>query len=241
MGSAYRVAFKNSLFAMPETAIGFFPDVGATYFLQKIWQPAYGKLAALSGVRFTGTDAVHVGCASHLVRSEDFMRILHELENAEWTGSREENHLLVKRLLDDFHAEEPSSLMEIDEIVENIFSQSTFEEVTSAWQEASEKSAWLRQAWQSFEKGSPLSRKLIWRQLQQDWSRSEAAIREWDMAIQLCKDSDFREGVRAVLIDKDKNPQWKHSSPEEVCDQEVEVLLTPLKENPLLNYFSATT
>lgn len=239
MGSSHRIAFENSLFAMPETAIGFFPDVGATYFLKKIWKPAFGRFLALSGLTFNGADALAIHCANTLLSNTDLPHVLDKIENSSWSKNHKENHAKLDKILEPFQQTVDSTLVQSEKVIAEIFLSNSLEEVVNRWSRAVENCALLNQGWKNWLKGSALSQQVIWQQLQQDWNRTEAAVREWDIALQMCQDSDFHEGVRAQLIDKDKSPQWKFHDWKEVPDEVIQRIMTPLKQNPLRDYFSA--
>uniref|UniRef100_A0A8C7FKH0 3-hydroxyisobutyryl-CoA hydrolase n=1 Tax=Oncorhynchus kisutch TaxID=8019 RepID=A0A8C7FKH0_ONCKI len=187
----FRVATEKTLFAMPETAIGLFPDVGGGYFLPRL-QGQLGLFLALTGFRLKGRDVQRAGVASHFVESQKVLLALEkELVDLK-TPSIED----VSRVLDSYQK---------------------------------------RVGCLTLAKMSPTSLKITFKQLQAGGTMSlqEVLVMEYRLSQACMKGSDFYEGVRAVLVDKDHSPKWSPSTLKEVSEQSVEDCFSSLGDRDL--------
>jgi enoyl-CoA hydratase len=200
----YRVATERAAFAMPETAIGFFPDIGATFILPRL-PGQFGAYLGLSGARMTGGDAVHAGFATHFVRRADLPALSHALAEdgpgilGSHTAETPEFSLVGQRAAIDvcFSAD---SVMEIEDRLEDVGDD------------------WAEQTLTMLRAVSPSA--LCW--------TLEALRRGADMTLPQCLDAelaltrtamrhpDFAEGVRAMVVDKDRNANWQPALIEDV-------------------------
>jgi enoyl-CoA hydratase/carnithine racemase len=195
-----RVTTEAGVFAMPETAIAMFPDVGATYVLPRL-PGMLGLYLGLTGTRLNGADAVHAGIATHLVRKTDLGALREELAR--------DGAAAVAR-----HAQPlpPFSLAPYRDAIDRCFSADTMEDIARRLE--SEDSDWGRETLASLSAMSPSS--LAW---------SFAAIRrgatltlpdalqaELALTRHVTRHPDFAEGVRAMVVDKDRKPRWSPPS-----------------------------
>ena len=212
-----RIATEEAVFAMPETAIGFFPDVGGSYFLSRL-PNSLGLYLGVTGARISGPQLVQAGVATHFVPKEKLPE-LKEYLISEMTSKRTVQE--IKDMVEKYSEEITEPLAELDNI------QRCFSEVTSIehiYHKLDEdQTEWAEKKLATFEKLSPLSLKIVFEQVKRgkELSLEEVFKMEYRLSQNFMNDTDFFEGVRANLVDKDKNPQWKHKSVFEVPDEEV--------------------
>ncbi|KAL3836281.1 hypothetical protein ACJMK2_021718 [Sinanodonta woodiana] len=224
----FRVATERTLFAMPETGIGLFPDVGGGYFLPRLG----GKLGiylALTGFRLKGRDVQKAGVATHFVQSN-------KLANLEQSLLKLENPMPqnIASVLQDFQQQStdiPDNefilARHIDKI-NTLFNGATMEEIFKNLEE--DGSEWASQQLAVLKKMSPTSMKVTLRQLLEGETKSlqECLVMEYRLSQRCLEDKDFFEGVRAVLVEKDQNPKWKPSTLAGVTPQKVDWYFSPL-------------
>ncbi len=225
-GATYRVVTERSNLAMPEITIGLYPDVGATYFLNRV-PMGIGLFLGLTGARFNGPDAVAIGIADGLISSLKKDQILTGLAGLEWTSDAHHNKAVLRAYLHstaDPEAARKSDLLKRQDELKSFAFKPCIQEVDRALREWNGDDPWIKRAIQGYLAGSPTSAKTIFEQFQRgkELSLKEAFLREWDMSLNFCARSDFYEGVRALLIDKDQTPQWQPTVLAEVTDAEVE-------------------
>lgn len=228
----YRVCCENTVFAMPETGIGLVPDVGGAYFLPRL-RGSLGMFLGLTGHRLKGRDCLHAGLATHAVNKDDISSLEAELSS---------NPGQVQQILDEFSnrstfdAEREFSLGGHLETIDRIFSKSTVEEIMSDL--GKEESEFAQKAVKIMKKASPSSLKVAQRQIiegQKLKSLSQCLNMEYRLVMRCCENTDFYEGVRALLIDRDNAPMWNPATLEEVSEDLVNSYFQPLPEAEELN------
>ncbi|XP_023164235.2 3-hydroxyisobutyryl-CoA hydrolase, mitochondrial isoform X2 [Drosophila hydei] len=213
----YRVATDRTLFAMPETAIGLFPDVGGSYFLPRL-QGKLGIYLGLTGHRLRGGDVYHAGIATHYCESSK----IPELETALLNCPDADD---VPDILEKFQSqpEKPFSLAPVLEQINKHFSASSVEGILESLQ--TDDSDWAKKQLEILCKVSPTSLKVTFRQLElgSQLSLAQCLIMEYRLAVRhLEPRADFKEGVRALLIDKDQKPKWQPSTLAEVTEDHLQ-------------------
>ncbi|NWI91156.1 HIBCH protein, partial [Pitta sordida] len=229
----FRVATEKTLFAMPETAIGLFPDVGGGYFLPRL-SGKIGYYLALTGYRLKGRDVLKAGIATHFVESEKLPAL--EKDLIALKSPSKEN---IAELLKSYHMkstvdqEKEFVLDEHMEKINSLFSANSMEEIVKKLKQ--DGSPFAIKQLETLNKMSPTSLKLTLRQLREGASMSlqEVLRMEYRLSQACMRGHDFYEGVRAVLIDKDQSPRWKPPALEEVSDEFVDSCFKPLGNNDL--------
>ncbi|XP_005145668.1 3-hydroxyisobutyryl-CoA hydrolase, mitochondrial isoform X2 [Melopsittacus undulatus] len=229
----FRVATEKTIFAMPETAIGLFPDVGGGYFLPRL-SGKTGYYLALTGFRLKGRDVLKAGIATHFVESEKLPAL--EKDLIALKSSSTEN---IADLLNSYHMkskgdqEKDFVLDEHMEKINSLFSGNSMEEIVKNLKQ--DGSAFAIKQLETINKMSPTSLKLTLRQLREGASMTlqEVLTMEYRLSQACMRHPDFYEGVRAVLIDRDQSPRWKPAALEEVSDEFVDNCFKPLGSNDL--------
>lgn len=211
------IATDKTLFAMPETGIGLFPDVGGGWFLPRL-PGEMGMFLALTGARIKAADLHAIGIASHVVPSERTDELIEALANADiYCGD------CVKPVLDTFHQDPGSAplAMHMDQIDEH-FSGFSVEDILRGLETDSDE--WCQKQHGIIKRMSPTSLKVTYEQLRRGGaldSFRENMKMELRIDAQIAKGNDFVEGIRALLIDKDNAPKWNPASLEEVSERDV--------------------
>jgi enoyl-CoA hydratase len=221
---SHRVAGDRFGFAMPEVGIGFFPDIGATWFLPRL-PGELGAYCALTGERLNAADGVAAGVATHRVASSRFPELIEALCNA----------VSVDALLGAFA--EPAGggpVLVQQAAVDRLFSRDRVEDVLTALDgEAAGNgidSAFALAAAALIRAKSPTSLKIALAQMRRGSALdfTECMQTEFRIVSRVMHGHDFYEGIRAVIIDKDQAPRWQPPALEAVSAAEVEQYFAPL-------------
>ncbi|NXC38520.1 HIBCH protein, partial [Penelope pileata] len=229
----FRVATEKTVFAMPETAIGLFPDVGGGYFLPRL-PGKIGYYLALTGFRLKGRDVLKAGIATHFVESQKLPDL--EKDLIALKSPSKEN---IADLLNSYHVqskidqEKEFVLDEHMEKINSLFSADSMEEIVKKLKK--DGSPFAIKQLETINKMSPTSLKLALRQLREGASMSlqDVFTMEYRLSQACMRGHDFYEGVRAVLVDKDQAPRWQPAALEEVSDEFVDDCFKPLGSNDL--------
>ena len=232
----YRVATERTLFAMPETAIGLFPDIGATRFLNRC-PGRVGLYLGLTGVRLRAADTLYCGFATHFVAQDRVAALVATLSNAAWrsdAGFEEADAILAEF----GSTSEPAPLVALRPAIDRCFAAETIEAILDALAAeaaAGEHAGWAAETRAGLLKKSPTSLKVTLRQLQtgRDYDLDQALILEYRLTQHFMAAHDFYEGVRAMLVDKDQKPCWRPAALAEIDDAVVEGYFAPLGQNEL--------
>ena len=226
----YRVVTENLLFAMPETGIGFFPDVGSTYFLSRL-PGEIGMFLGLTGARIRAADMIYLGLGTHFIPAAD----IGKLEDA-----------LVTHCIGEFSTEQISSVLssysrdpgipplsEHRAEIDRCFGKDSVEEIISALKE--EKTEWSSSILPQLLTKSPTSMKVTYRQIRQGKKLDFDTVLqvEYRLSQKFMIQDDYYEGVRATIIDKDFSPKWHPDSLKKVSAKDVDDFFEPVTENEL--------
>ncbi|MEN7429288.1 enoyl-CoA hydratase/isomerase family protein [Chromobacterium sp. TRC.1.1.SA] len=213
-GASHRVATPATRIAMPEITIGLYPDVGGSWFLQRM--PAHlGLFLALTGAPLNAHDALIANLADHVLAADAYPALLEALQAANWGDDAHARPALVSALLNQLEGQLgdalPASNVERNLLaVHRLMNRGDLAAVAAALNETAFEDPWLADAAKSFRHGSPTSAAVSWEILNRSkhMSLAEALRMELALSINFCARSDFPEGVRALLVDKDRNPRW---------------------------------
>jgi enoyl-CoA hydratase len=221
-----RIATEKTLYAMPETAIGLFPDVGGSYHLSHL-PDEIGTYLGLTGVRAKAADLLYAGIATHFIPSSLLPAVMVALE-------REPAADVIRRFA--ARPEGEPALAGLRSAIDRCFAGDAIEPMLAAL--AREGSAWAADMQKSLAKCSPTSLKVTLRQLREGRRLDfEDCMRmEFRMVRRFMKAQDFFEGIRALLVDKDNAPKWRPATLAEVTPEMVDAYFAPLTEEPELTF-----
>jgi enoyl-CoA hydratase len=236
VNGVYRIATERTLFAMPETGIGLFPDVGATRFLNRC-PGQIGRYLGLTGARLNAADAVYCGFATHFVSDQRVEAMLAELGRVSSPVGLEHG---LPEILDRHNADPgPGQLAALQPAIDRCFAGDTVEAIFDALAaEAASGGAeagWAEQTRAILLTKSPTSLKITLRQLVvgRDYDLDAALVLEYRLTQHFMAAHDFYEGVRTMLIDRDQKPRWRPASLAEVSESMVEAYFTPIGDREL--------
>jgi enoyl-CoA hydratase len=228
----FRVATENTRLAMPETGIGLFPDVGGGWYLSRL-PGRVGQFMALTGARLDGAECHYLGLATHFIEQAGLEDLVDRIMKA---PTRAQGALgAAGSLVPEARIEH--SLPHIAKL----FASDRLEDVLAAL--GADDSDWAETELASLQTKSPLSCKVSLRLLAEGATQpsfAEEMKAEYALAGRVVRTHDFREGVRALLIDKTGNPQWDPATPEEVTEEMLDVLFEPLPETEAWTPFAET-
>ena len=215
----WRIATERTTFAMPETGIGLFPDVGGGWFLPRL-PGRIGLWLALTGARIKAADCLHAGLATHHVPSEK----LPELKAALAVNPKD-----IVGLLAQFHVEPgPAPVAAHRAELDAAFGEGSVEAIVAALEGGSD---WARAQAEALKTKSPQTLKVAFRQLALGLAAPDFAANmamEYRIGARVVQRHDFLEGVRAVIIDKDNAPKWSPATLEGVGEDLLDVIFAPL-------------
>lgn len=236
-GASQRVVTEKSRLAMPEITIGLFPDVGGSWFLNRAPDHT-GFFAGLTGVHLNAADALFMGLADVYIHAERKQDVLDALQKLSLTGHEHSDGPMIHRLLREESPDEElqSQVREHLDLIHQICDHATLPEVVDALEHAKQADEWMRRAVSTFERGCPQTAWLVWEQLRRSRHLSLAEIfrMEWCVSTQCAMHADLREGVRALLIDKDGDPTFAHRKVIDVPEDYIEgFFVSPVEHHPL--------
>jgi len=225
---SHRIVTENSMLTMPETDIGFFTDVGGTRFLNRC-PGQIGLYLALTSAQVKAADAIYIGWGTHFIPSKKLPDLKQQVLNLP-----NKTHDTITDLLNQ-SSESPGNapITAMEQEINHLFSAQTFDGLMENLSQ--HKSEFSLSILNSFKRKSPTSLKIIFKQLSNgnDLQFSELMQREFRLSQRFTRDNDFAEGVRALLIDKDKNPQWQPPTLNEVTEDKIQEYFSPLDSNEL--------
>lgn len=232
----FRIATERTLFAMPETNIGYYPDVGGSFFLSRL-DGEVGTYLALTSERLKGVQALYSGIATHYLHSSvlgNMTQRLSELVFKDY-ASLQERLDLVNKTIAEFSTGLPSQQEEpillaggLRQAIDRCFQYNSVEEIIAALEKETEQKEWAQKTLATLSKRSPTSLKVALRaqRLGKTWTIDETFQREHQISAHFMRHPDFVEGVKALLVNKTNDPSWKPAALNEVTDDYVDSFFT---------------
>ncbi|KAB8200068.1 ClpP/crotonase-like domain-containing protein [Aspergillus parasiticus] len=248
----FRIATERTVFAMPETTIGFFPDVGGSFFLPRL-DGEIGTYLALTSERLTGVQALYAGIATHYFHSSVLSNLTNRLAELVFQdqATPQERMDLVNNTMAEFStglpslAEEPMLIAGgLRSAIDRCFKYNTVEEIFQALEKETEQKEWAQKTLETLSIRSPTSLRVTLRQMRlgKKWSISETFQREHHIAGKFMKHPDFVEGVKARLMSKPpRQASWQPATLEEVSQADVDAFFEIPDEESRLPLLSETT
>jgi enoyl-CoA hydratase len=217
----FRVATENTKFAMPETGIGLFPDVGGGWYLSRL-EGRVGQFLALTGSRVAGAGCLALGLATHYLPSS-------ALADAKMRIASEDVDR-IDGILGTLSETPPASkIVETLVQINRHFASNAFEDILASLD--GDASAWAMKELATLRTKSPQTCKVALRQLSESLTLADFAenmAMEYRIASRVIVRPDFAEGVRAVIVDKDNAPKWAPSTPEGMTDDLIDAIFAAL-------------
>ena len=230
--SRYRLITADTLMAMPEITIGLFPDVGASWFLNRL-PGRLGLFLGLTGAHLNASDALRAGLADAVLRDKG-PELIERLQEERWSGDCAIDDSRLYRLVQqlehpDYRALPESNLARHEQAIARLSSGETLPEIVDQLLLAQEDSPWWQAAIKNLREGCPVTAWLVWTQLKKSRQMPLKDIfrMELAMASQCTRRPDFREGIRARLVDRDQSPHWSFASVSEVPEDIIDAHFLP--------------
>jgi enoyl-CoA hydratase/carnithine racemase len=235
-GASHRIVTETSRLAMPEISIGLYPDVGGSYFLNKM-PTGCGLFLGLTGASINATDALYVNLADHYIPTTAYQALLDKLIAANWQTDK--LALTLTMICTEFEqkhgADLPQGNLEalqpwLDDLAAKTELTDSVEFIQAP---DSENNKWLSKAQKTLKAGSPLSAQLVHEQLKRGQSLSLAECFQMELGVscQCGEFGEFQEGVRALLIDKDYQPNWRFKTVADVPSSTIDFFFKELWAN----------
>lgn len=238
-GCSHRVVTETSHLAMPEVTIGLYPDVGGSWFLNRM-PGRTGLFLGLTGNPINAADALFLGLADRALSADMRDGMLERLQSEHWG---EDAGGVVSRVLRELEEEcseifeaMPAPIRAHEGLIREVTDHDSVEEMVESLLALESDDKWIKRAQKAISHGSPLSIKMIHEQLHRcrHLSLKEAFQHELILSVQCCRHRELQEGVRALLIDKDGQPNWTFASIEEVESRFLEGMFqSPWQQHPL--------
>ena len=229
----YRLVTPDVTLAMPEISIGLFPDVGASWFLNRL-PGRLGLFMGLTGARLNVADSLRVGLADMVIEPGQIDILLAKLQDERWRGEPAADDNRLFRLLHqmealDYRALAPGHLEQHEQTIAKLTSGTELPAIVGQLLAAESDDPWWQNCTQTLRQGCPVTAWLIWNQLRkgQQMSLKDVFRMELAMALECTRRPDLAEGIRALLVDKDQSPDWSYPTVADVPEAIVEQHFQP--------------
>ncbi|KAF2111361.1 3-hydroxyisobutyryl-CoA hydrolase mitochondrial precursor [Lophiotrema nucula] len=248
----FRIATENTLFAMPETTIGFFPDVGASFFLPRM-EGELGTYLALTSEQLKGVDVFYHNIATHYIHSSTLSQLENRLAELQFPDymDLQQRHKIINATIEEYStglpAERPAISGELRKTIDRVFSRdqpnihailASLKEVEEGDKSPEQLKKWATRTIETLGTRSPIAVAVALRQMRvgRSWSIAQTFQREYDIASEFMKHPDFVEGVTARLIERKKErPNWQPNTLDDVRAQDVDKFFQRQSDLPLIS------
>ena len=245
IGSSHKVGTETLKLAWPEIRIGLFPDVAGSYYLSRLPFPL-GHWMALTGSQMNAVDCKQAGLINYCLGNSDFPKVIEQLRHQPWQSNKAMNNQYVRDLLsyfeqksdisfpashyDDNKVDIEALFLGADSVVNLADNKHLLEQIAERFVKIESENSWFIQGRENFYTGCPATAHLIMQQLLLGQNMTLKEVVQWELviALQSVRHPDFAEGIRAMVVDKDFNPQWQHKAVGEVSIEWIDGLLKPL-------------
>ena len=235
-GASHRVVTLQSRIAMPEVSIGLYPDVGGSWFLRRA-PGRTGLFLAFTAAPLNAADTIFAGFADVLVPQEHKSAVLDAIAATAWQGEAKADRAALSRLL--ARAAEgsqapPSKLREHFDTINALMAGDDLVDIARRLRALHSEDPWLQTAAATFCKGAPSTAAIsleLWRRVHH-LSLADVFRLEYWVSLACCAHHDFAEGIRALLIDKDRTPHWQPARVEDITAEFVDDHFRPRGEMP---------
>jgi enoyl-CoA hydratase/carnithine racemase len=240
VAGSHRIATAATRIAMPEITIALFPDVGAAYFLPRM-PGRSGIFCALTAARLNATDACYAGLATHFLAHGQKQDVLQALLSLSLSGDLSKDNSAITKLLNEAAANNsesapPAVLQAHQAVIDQCCMGDDLAVMINNILDVKIDDDWWRDCQMTLRAGSPITARVIERQLRLSATMTLAEVFQLDymLATNIVRHPEFSEGVRALLVDKDRQPRWIYASVNAVPDALIDDLFTPpWPHNPL--------
>ena len=230
-GCSHSIVTETTMIAMPEVTIGLYPDVGASWFLYRC-PGRTGLFLGMTGQRINGADAKYLGIGDRQLDNQQRPELMTALLAVNWA---EQEHAaahintVLRNLESHSDASQQVSLVrEHFDLIQTLTDVDCAGDFVTALLKLETDDSWVNKAQRAVSHGSPMSIAMIYRQLHTSkrLSLKETFIAELSLSVQCCDIGEFTEGVRALLVDKDGQPNWRYKDIAQVEEQFLDQLFT---------------
>lgn len=218
VGASHRVVTESSRIAMPEISIGLYPDVGGTYFLNRMPENC-GLFLGLTGASINASDAKYTGLADFFILSDKKEQLITSLKSINWGDTIALNHDKLNDVMHDLelHSNKQLPVSHVraqQSLIDHVTQFDNLSDIVNAIVTVEVEDKWFNKAQKSLKNGSSVSGHLVYQQLKigQQLSLADCFKMELNLSVKCGQYGEFYEGVRALLIDKDNTPKWKYNS-----------------------------
>jgi enoyl-CoA hydratase/carnithine racemase len=224
-GGSHRIVTETTRMAMPEISIGLYPDVGGSWFLNKA-PGNTGLFMGLTGAQINGNDALEVGLGDHFINSSQQQHVIAALQKIEFSDDGVEIKSQISAVLKNFEqqaeADKPAgNIATYRNLIEDVTSKDSLSEIINAILAIESDDKFLQTAVKNVSRGCATSFALVQQQIlrAKNMSLAEVFQMELIMSLNCARYGNFQEGVRALLIDKDRNPSYQPATLIELSEE----------------------